>query len=75
MIMTEDHPRPARQKLINIIKDCGQSLIDNAENITGDFQYRSADALRIVIEISDDKVPTIRAENRFFPKSVFSTVK
>lgn len=75
MIMAEDNPRPTRQKLINIIKDCGQSLIDNAESITGDFQYRSADALRIVIEISDNEVPTIRAENRFFPKGIFSTLK
>ena len=28
-----------REEIIQNIKDCGQSIIDNAENIAGDFKY------------------------------------
>ena len=28
-----------RERLIQNIKDCGQSLIDNAENIVGNYKY------------------------------------
>ena len=28
-----------KEKLIQNIKDCGQSLIDNAENIVGNYKY------------------------------------
>lgn len=28
-----------REELIQNIKDCGQSLIDNAENIVGNYKY------------------------------------
>ena len=53
-----------REELIQRIKDCGQSIIDNAEKICGDYKYAFAvtitcypyenviaqDAPRIVIE-------------------------
>ena len=28
-----------KEEIIQNIKDCGQSLIDNAENIVGDYKY------------------------------------
>ena len=28
-----------KETIIQNIKDCGQSLIDNAENIVGDYKY------------------------------------
>lgn len=28
-----------REELVQNIKDCGQSLIDNAENIVGNYKY------------------------------------
>lgn len=31
--------RYTREELIQNIKDCGQSLIDNAENIVGNYKY------------------------------------
>jgi hypothetical protein len=56
-----------REEIIQNIKDCGQSLIDNAEKIAGDFHYQRG----IVITCHVDKVdepPYITADVSFYPE-------
>ena len=34
-------PKEIQEKWIEAIKDCGQSLIDNAEKIAGDYKFQT----------------------------------
>lgn len=35
-------PKEIQEKWIQAIKDCGQSLIDNAEKIAGDYDFQTS---------------------------------
>lgn len=56
-----------REKLIQNIKDCGQSLIDNAENIVGNYKYLGE--VKIACFPSDrDEAVHIEVTNNFYPE-------
>lgn len=66
--MPSDRNLFTRQELIDQIKNCGQSIIDNAETILGDERYFlrvgvSFDILRIKAQ-----VPTVKIEREFTPE-------
>ena len=61
----------SRDELIQQIKNCGQSIIDNAESILGDERYFmrlnvSFDILRLKVE-----VPNIEIKREFTPEKEF----
>lgn len=56
-----------REKAIQDIKDCGQSLIDNAEKIVGDYKYLGNVTITCFLEMSDDPVH-IEVKNDFYPE-------
>ena len=58
----------SREERIQQIKDCGQSIIDNAETIVGDFEYPIG--TKITIDIPMQEVPTIRAERSFYAEGM-----
>ena len=58
-----------KEEVIQNIKDCGQSLIDNAENIAGDYEYR-CHGLIITCHVNEaDREPYIEVYNEFVPEN------
>jgi len=58
-----------REKLIQNIKDIGQSLIDNAEKIANDYKY-SADLTITCYPTMGDEFPHIVVEQEFAPEKI-----
>ena len=57
-----------REELIQIVKNCGQSLIDNAEKIAQDYKYMTD--LTITCHVSEiDNVPYINVSTDFLPEN------
>ena len=56
-----------KEEIIQNIKDCGQSLIDNAEKIVNDFKY-STDLTITCYPCEKDIYPRIVVESEFVPE-------
>ena len=56
-----------QDKWIQAIKDCGQSLIENAEKIAGDYDFRSN--VYISIDLTPGEVVEISVDTRYLPKA------
>lgn len=56
-----------REILIQNIKDCGQALLDNAENIVGDYKFLAG--LTITCYVDEcDREPHISIDTEFIPE-------
>ncbi|MFQ9178135.1 MAG: hypothetical protein ACLS6Q_07810 [Christensenellaceae bacterium] len=60
------------EKLIETVKNCGQSIIDNAESIVGDFDYHMQINVSFTVGMSDS-LPEISVENTFIPENEIGT--
>ena len=58
-----------REEIIQNIKDCGQSLIDNAEKIANDFKYHT-DLTITCYPTEKDTAPRIIVETEFIPEKI-----
>lgn len=58
-----------KEKLIQNIKDIGQSLIDNAEKIANDFKYHT-DLTITCYPCKKDEYPRIVVETEFVPEKI-----
>lgn len=59
--------KDTREKLIQNIKDCGQSLIDNAENIVGNYKYLGE--ITIICHPNErEECVHIEVNNDFYPE-------
>ena len=56
-----------QEKRIQAIKDCGQSLIDNAEKIAGDYDFQTS--VTISMELGPNKSVEICINTCYLPKS------
>lgn len=56
-----------REEFIQQIKDCGQSIIDNAEQIYGNYKFSCGQTV-IEITIEKDSPPIIEVRKHFFPE-------
>lgn len=65
----------SRDELIQQIKNCGQSIIDNAESILGNERY--FESITIIFDINRDKncIPDIQIQRRFIPESEIENIK
>ena len=61
-----------KEQRIQHIKDCGQSIIDNAENIYNDYKYPQG--LKIIIDCEFNKVPTINVVRSFVPECLIERI-
>ena len=52
---------------IEAIKDCGQSLIDNAEKIAGDYKYQTS--IYISMLLNPGEIVEISVNTNFIPQS------
>lgn len=56
-----------REEIIQQIKDCGQSLIDNAENIVSDYKYAKGFTITCYLGREGDS-PRINVDTDFYPE-------
>ena len=56
------------EKLIEKVKNCGQTIIDNAESIVGDYKYQTEICVMFTIGMSNDPIE-ISAEQRWIPEA------
>lgn len=61
--------RGSREEFIQNIKDCGQSIIDNAEKIAGDYKYETSVTITCYPNFIDE-APHIVVETEFIPEKV-----
>lgn len=63
-----------KEEIIQNIKDCGQSLIDNAEKIVGDYKFMTN--LTITCYVNErNSAPYISASIDFLPENFIERVK
>ena len=55
------------EEVVQNIKDCGQALIDHAESIAGDYQYRNYGIVITCRVNESDREPYIEVCHEFVP--------
>ena len=65
----------SRNELIKQIKNCGQSIIDNAESILGN--ERCFESITVIFDINRNRnwMPDIQIQRRFIPESEIENIK
>ena len=61
-------PKETQDAWINAVKSCGQSLIDNAESIAGDFDYQTSTTIYITLE--PHSLPEISITHNYLPRDI-----
>ena len=61
-----------RENRIQQIRDCGQSIMDKAETIYGDYEC-PAD-LQIIIKVKINEIPTIEVRREFYSKTMIDNL-
>jgi hypothetical protein len=56
-----------KEELIQNIKDCGQSLIDNAEKIVNDYKFTRDIVITCYVSVRDE-APYISVDSSFVPE-------
>lgn len=56
------------ESLVNQIKQCGQSLIDNAEMIAKTYKYQTDLSIIVNVGMCGDEVPSISISKDFIPE-------
>ena len=62
-----------REERIQQIRDCGQSIMDKAETIYGDYEF-SRD-LEIVVTMEINQIPEITVKRKFIPEAMFDRLR
>lgn len=57
----------SRDDFIKVIRDCGQSVIDNAEKIYNNFEF-SSNGVEIKIDVDSHSIPHITVVKEFLPE-------
>lgn len=61
-----------KEKRIAQLKACAQTIIDQAEEIIGDYEY--SQSWQIVIDFPCRELPTIKVENRFISRKMIDAL-
>lgn len=61
--------RNSKDEIIQNIKDCGQSLIDNAEKIVNDYKYARGFTITCYVD-EKDEAPYISVDVSFYPEKL-----
>ena len=62
------------ETIIQNIKDCGQSLIDNAEKIVRDYKYRQGLVITCYVD-EYDRAPYISVQEEFIPENLVARLE
>ena len=63
-----------KEEIIQNIKDCGQSLIDNAENIVSDYKYARGFTITCYVD-EINEAPYISVDASFIPEKFIERYK
>ena len=63
-----------REQIIQNIKDCGQSLIDNAENMVGDYKFFRDITITCYINESNE-APYVSIDTSFIPENFIKRIQ
>ena len=72
--MAVSNGKLTREQVIQNIKDCGQSLIDNAESIVDGYKFRCATTITCYVD-NDDRAPYISVDTEFIPEKFVDRMK
>lgn len=61
-------------QMVEWLKDCGQSIIDNAETIVGGYQYQTGD-LDVTITLNYTDAPSISVRQELLPELMMERAK
>lgn len=61
------------EQLVDEVRACGQSIIDNAESIVGNYRYQTD--IDITAYIHMEESPTINVGTNFIPEGVVKVPK
>ena len=56
------------EKMVQEVKDCAQSIMDNAESIVGDYKYQTSLDISVRISVMND-APEISVCTDFIPEA------
>lgn len=75
IVMSIDRKLYTYNELVEQIKHCGQSIIDNAESILGNERY--FESITIIFDINRNKncIPDIQIQRRFIPELEIEDLK
>lgn len=62
-----------REEFVQMVRDCGQSVIDNAEKIYNTFEY-PYDGVKIEIDIDMRGYPSITVTKKYLPESFIERI-
>ncbi len=54
--------------IVQKVRNCGISLIENAESIAGDYKYQHDLRITIDIPVTDKEPPDISVDTSFYPE-------
>ena len=63
-----------KEEIIQNIKDCGQSLIDNAEKIVSDYKYAKGFTITCYVD-ERNEAPYISVDVSFIPENTIERYK
>lgn len=58
----------SRKRLIQEVKDCGQDLVDRAEDFIGDIDCMTDFSIDIRFSVTGGEAPTIAVNREYYPK-------
>ena len=64
-----------KEEIIQNIKDCGQSLIDNAETIVNNYEFFRRDVVITCHPSEENKAPYIKVSTSFVPENFIKRYK
>ena len=64
---------PPKEERIQQLKDCGQTIIDNADSIYGN--YGLPQGLKVIIDMPVKGLPTITLERNFAPEGLIERLR
>ena len=56
------------EKMVDVLKKCGQSIIENAESIVGHEQY--VREIRVTVSLNPTEVASINVDRDFYPEGI-----
>ena len=59
------------EEMVRRVRACGQSIVDNAESIAGDYRGQTEIEIHVTIPVSD--YPRIRTRTEFLPEEILDT--
>lgn len=68
--MAGENKIKTREDLVEEVKKCGQSIIDNADSIIGNEKYFLKTIVQFVVQRNADGLATIQTSREFIPEAM-----